>query len=88
MYGKASLAQVLFKSTIGSSRKVVLTVIESAAINGRTPEEDIWRLHRPTQAHRRSHGANTTINSKSVALKTPESTVAIEFQPREAAFDV
>ena len=39
MYGTASLARVRFKSTIDSSRKVDLTVIESAAINGRTPEE-------------------------------------------------
>ncbi|EJK51210.1 hypothetical protein THAOC_29637 [Thalassiosira oceanica] len=88
MYEKASLARLRFKSTIGSSRKVDLAVVEPALINGRTPEEDIGRLHRPTQAHRRSLLANTTINSKPVARQAPGSTVATEFQPREARSDV
>ncbi|EJK47175.1 hypothetical protein THAOC_34129 [Thalassiosira oceanica] len=88
MYEKASLARLRFKSTIGSSRMVDLAVVEPAATNGRTPDEDIGRLHRPTKAHRRSLGANTTINSKPVARQAPGSTVATEFQPREARSDV
>ena len=67
IHGKTSLAWLRIKLTIGSSRKVDLAIIGSAVSTATHRNEDIGHLQRPTQAHRRPHGTNTTINSTSVA---------------------